>query len=233
MKAQDIMSSPVITVTRDTPIQELARILVEHGISAVPVVDEAGKAVGIVSEGDLTRRSELGTERRPNWWLELLGTGEEATKNYLQSHGRKVGDVMSTRLISVGEEADIAEIAALLERHRIKRVPVLREGRPVGVVSRANLVRALAVLEPNLPAPAANERELRRRIEDDLQQAVQPSLPLNVIIRDGKVQVWGTVDSDTQQRAARVAIERHVSPEQLEFHVGVLPPEARRALWVS
>src|SRR5215471_14566226 len=147
MKAHDVMNSAVVAVRRDTSINDIAKTLREHRISAVPVIDEAGSPLGMVSEGDLIGRDEPDREARLDWWLTLLAEGEALNPEFLASiHGpeRRAHDVMTAPVVTVGEETEIDAIARLLTAHRIKRVPVLRDGRIVGIVSRADLVRALA-----------------------------------------------------------------------------------------
>src|SRR5690606_8514615 len=140
MQASDVMSTPVISVTEDTSVAEVARLLLRHGISAMPVLGANGRLLGIVSEGDLVRRVESGTEREASWWLRLFGDSEERVRDYAKTHGRRVTDVMTREVTTVNEDASLPEIAALLERRRIKRVPVMRGGEVVGIVSRANLL---------------------------------------------------------------------------------------------
>ena len=147
MKAREIMNSAVVTVRSDTPISDIAKTLREHRISAVPVIDAAGSALGMVSEGDLIGRDDAAREARLDWWLSMLAEGEPLSADFLdsvRSAGRRARDVMTAPVITVGEETEIDEIARLLTAHRIKRVPVLRDGRMVGIVSRADLVQALA-----------------------------------------------------------------------------------------
>jgi CBS domain-containing protein len=147
MKARDVMNSAVVAVRPDTPIDDIAKTLREHRISAVPVIDEAGSPLGMVSEGDLIGRDEAGREARLDWWLTLLAEGETLNPEFLASiHSpeRRARDVMTAPLVTIDEETEIDEIARLLTAHRIKRVPVLRDGRIVGIVSRADLVRVLA-----------------------------------------------------------------------------------------
>jgi len=147
MKARDVMTSAVISVSLDTPIGDIARILSDRGISAVPVVGDAGTPLGMVSEGDLMGRDETDREARRDWWLNMLAEGEVINSDFLaslSSLGRRARDVMSAPVVTASEETDVTEIARLLTVHRIKRVPVLRDGRIVGIVSRADLVRALA-----------------------------------------------------------------------------------------
>src|SRR5437588_1221443 len=152
MRAMDVMTTNVIIVSPDTPVQEIAKILSERSISGLPVVDAQNRLVGIVSEGDLLHRVEMGTDRRPDrrtgrrrsWWLDTVGSDEELARAYVKSHGRTAKDVMTSEVTSVSETTELADIANLLETRRIKRVPVVKDGTLVGIVSRANLVRALA-----------------------------------------------------------------------------------------
>jgi CBS domain-containing protein len=141
----------VVSVGPETTTREAARLLREHGISAVPVVDQAGAPIGMLSEGDLIGRDESDREARRDWWLTLLAEGEALHPDFLaslQQPGRPVRDVMSAPVVAVGEDTDIDDIARLLVTHRIKRVPVLRDGRLVGIVSRGDLIRVLAISKP-------------------------------------------------------------------------------------
>jgi CBS domain-containing protein len=156
VKARDVMTQTVVSVGLDTQPRDIARLLRDHGISAVPVIDAGGTLVGMVSEGDLIGRDEAGREARRDWWLTLLAEGETLDPVFvasLRAPERKARDVMASPVITIGEETEVSEIAQLLTAHRIKRVPVLHDGRIVGIVSRADLVRALAAEEPK-PAPA-------------------------------------------------------------------------------
>jgi CBS domain-containing protein len=147
MKARDVMNSAVVAVKPDTPISDVAKTLRDHRISAVPVVNEAGSPLGVVSEGDLIGRDEAEREARLDWWLTLLAEGEALNPEFLasvRSSERRARDVMTAPVVTVGEEVEIDEVARLLTAHRIKRVPVLRDDRIVGIVSRADLVGALS-----------------------------------------------------------------------------------------
>jgi CBS domain-containing protein len=151
MKARDVMTAEVVSVSPETSTDKVAELLLKKGISAVPVVDDGGALIGMVSEGDLIGRDEAEREARRDWWLTLLAEGEMLNRNFLASlrrPERAARDVMSAPVITTGEDADISEIARLLTTYRIKRVPVVRDGRIVGIVSRADLVRALAREQP-------------------------------------------------------------------------------------
>jgi CBS-domain-containing membrane protein len=209
MNASSIMVSDVITVKPDDTVQDVAGILLVNRISAVPVVDDSGKIVGIVSEGDLLRRSENRTEHERPWWLKLLMGRELLAAEFIKEYGRKVADVMTREVISAVPDTPVADIATLLERHRIKRVPIVQNGKIVGIVSRANLIQGLAVgrnksLEPQTVADA----ELRDKLVSRLKAEpwVRPSL-VNITVTDGTVDLWGIVDSPTEKHALRVAVE--------------------------
>jgi CBS domain-containing protein len=218
MNAVDVMVSNVITVNVDATVQEVAGTLATNHVSAVPVVDRQGKLAGIVSEGDLIRRSEIGTERSRSWWLDALSTNRKLAEEFVRSHSRRVSDVMTTNVISVKPDSTLGEIASLLEKNGIKRVPVVQDGTVVGIVSRANLVQALAsVMGQPLETTAESDASLRRKVLARLQEAprVRPAL-LNIIVHDQIVELWGTVDSEAERKAARVAAEvtpgiRHVN----------------------
>ncbi len=155
MKAADVMVSKVITVGVDASIGEVAGILLSNHISGVPVVGEKGEVVGIVSEGDLMRRPETGTTRRPSWWLALLSSDRSSAGEYIKSHSRKVADVMTRNVISATPDTSLGDIAAMLERNRIKRVPIFDGGKLVGIVTRANILQALASATKKLPSLAS------------------------------------------------------------------------------
>jgi CBS domain-containing protein len=207
MRAADVMTTDVISVSPSQSVQDVADLLLANRISAVPVLLEGGELIGIVSEGDLMRRAEAGTARRRSWWLELLAAPETAD-TYVREHGRQVADVMTRYLVTVGPETPLSEIADLMEKKAIKRVPVVDEGRLVGIVSRANLLQALAAFKGDLPGEstaddAAIRADLLRRIE---AEPWKPSL-LNVIVHDGAVELWGFADNPNQKRATRIAAE--------------------------
>jgi CBS domain-containing protein len=144
MKARDVMVSPVITVKPSSSVKEVAKIFLERRISAAPVVDDQGKLIGIISEGDLMHRAEAGTERHRSWWLRLLTAEETLAAEYVKAHARKVADVMTRDVITTGPETPLHEIAVLLEKNSIKRVPIVQNGQLIGIVSGANLIQAVA-----------------------------------------------------------------------------------------
>jgi len=209
MKAADVMVANVITVGPDATVHDVAEILLANRISAVPVVAEDGGLIGIISEGDLTRRSETDTERRPSRWLALLIGHREMAADFLKSHARKVVDVMTREVVVATPDTPLREIAALLEKKRIKRVPIVKDGKLVGIVSRANLVQALATARKQVKAATATSDQLIR--EDVIARLrTQPwakANRINVIVHDGAVELWGTVQSEAEKQAIRVAVE--------------------------
>jgi len=207
MKAADVMVSNVISVGSQASVQEVAHLLLRNRISGVPVTGPQGELVGIVSEGDLMRRPEAGTERRHSWWLGLLASSEGMASEYIKSHSHKVVDVMTRRVVTATPDTPVSEIAALLEKHGIKRVPIVTEGKVVGIVSRANLLHALASLE-NVPAGTIDDASIRSKLVSKLanERWTKPSL-MNLIVHDGTVDLWGIVDSQTERKAVRVLVE--------------------------
>lgn len=154
MNAAQVMTSKVVTVEPATPLREVARLFVRHGISGAPVVDRAGAVIGMVSESDLLQREELSRDQQASWWLEMIAEGEALAPEfvtYVRASEGCAREVMTREVIAVGEATSVAEIAALMLRHRIKRVPVLRDGRLVGIVSRADLIETLAHPEERRP----------------------------------------------------------------------------------
>src|SRR3984957_14838985 len=147
MKAGDVMTSAIISATGDAPVRDIAQLLLQNHISAIPILDKSGAPIGMVSEGDLGGRDETQRDARREWWLALLAEGEPVSPNFLSGLRRPehiASDIMSRPVITVAEDTDTAEIARLLAAHRIKRVPVVRNGQVVGIASRENLLRVLA-----------------------------------------------------------------------------------------
>jgi len=226
MKASDVMVTDVITVKPDSNVQDVAELLLTNRISAVPVVDAAGKLVGMVSEGDLLRRSEANTGHERSWWLQLLMGRELLAAEYLKEHSRKVADVMTREVVVAEPDTPVADIATLLERHRIKRVPIVQNGKVMGIVSRANLIQALATFRKKLtlPQPVA-DAELREKIASRLKSEpwVRPLLA-NVTVTDGTVDLWGLVDSAVEKKALRVAVENMPGVKVINDNVLVRRP---------
>lgn len=224
------MTAPALTVTPDRRVDHVANLLLERGISAVPVVDREGRLAGIVSEGDLVGRRADGRQRRP-WWLEMLSSAEERARDYLRPRGATAGDVMTREVVTVGEHTPLPEIAALLEKHRIKRVPVVREAKVVGIVSRANLLHGLAA-SPAVDSVPQEDRELRERVLAELGKAGVATSSVNPIVRSGVVELWGAASSEAELRAARLAARNAAPRQRIEDHLSALPaPGDRITMW--
>lgn len=228
MKAKDVMTCNVISVDPETPVRTVAWLMIEHHISAVPVVDEDKHIIGMVSEGDLLRRWETGTERHRSWWLEAFASNAELAGEYVKSHARRAKDVMSREVVSVTEDTPLVEVADILESERIKRVPVLRDGRLVGIVSRANLVRALACLhsEPaDVPRDVnVDDDTIRDRLIAELKhQPWAELIPGNIVVNDRIVHLWGFVLSDEEKQALRVAAENIPGVRGVQDHTSLRP----------
>ena len=208
MKAAEVMVSNVITVGVDANIGEVAAILLNNHISGAPVIGEKGELVGIVSEGDLLRRPEIGTTKRHSWWLELISTQWASATEYIKSHSRKVTDVMTRDVITANPETSLGDIAAMLERNRVKRVPIVEGSKLVGIVSRANILQALATATKKLPSlTTADDSELRKKVISRLGSEPWRPTMLTVTVQDGNVDLWGLVHSVEQKKAAQLAAE--------------------------
>ena len=209
MNASDIMVSDVITVKSSGTVQEVAELLLRNRISALPVVDDTGTLVGMVSEGDLIHRGDAGTGHERPWWLRLLMGRDVLAAEFVKENSRTVADVMTRGVISAEPDTPVTEVATLLERHRIKRVPIVHNGKIVGIVSRANLIQALAAARNDvLPPQRIDDAALREKIFSRLKSEpwAKPSL-VNVTVSDGTVDLWGVVESPAEKQALRVAVQ--------------------------
>ena len=208
MKAADVMVRNAVTVRPDTTISEAAKLLVDKDISALPVVDAEDRVVGILSEADLMRREEIGTEKRRRWWLEAITPGATLAQEYAKAHGKRVEELMSHDVISATEDTPLADIAALFEKHSIKRVPIISNDKLVGIVSRANLIQAVAAANLLPAIPADPDRRVRLDILDKL--AEQPWTDFgdrNIIVVKGTVHIWGVVRSPEEHKALMALVE--------------------------
>lgn len=230
MQARDIMTTNVISVAPDATVQDIATRLIENRISAVPVVEKDGRLIGIVSEGDLMRRPESGTERLPSWWLALLTSPEQAARAYVKAHGKHAVDVMTRDVATIEEDAPIRDIAEILEKHRIKRVPVMKSGKIVGIVSRANLLRALANQQA-VATKITDDRDIKEAVEKSLNGAGIRTSFVNIIVSGGVVNLWGSVETPEEKTAVRIAAETATGVKEVHDNIGVLPSIARAVMW--
>lgn len=223
MRASDVMTKDVITVRPETPVLQVARTLLERHISGVPVVDDDGRVIGIVSEGDLMRRIQGETEGRGSWWLALFTSSVERMREFVKAHGQTARHVMTDNPITVPPTAHVGEIARLLEQHRIKRVPVVENGKPVGIVSRANLLHALAAHAGDLAPSTASDSKIREEVTARLAEAGVDTSLVNVVVRNGVVQLWGVTLTEDAEEAALVAVRTVPGVRQAESRITRMP----------
>ena len=222
MRAKDVMTVNVISVSETTPVHKIVQLMLKYHISAVPVIDDARNVVGIVSEGDLLVSETTSAGRRRPWWLDtFLGEGVD----YEKAHGRTASEIMTSKVVTVDEDTPVHQIAELLERHHIKRVPVLSGGRLAGIVSRANLLHGLAntIVEHHEPG-AEKDRELRRGLMKSLLDNRQlETVLVNITVQDGNVRLWGMVESLDQAAAVGKAAKALSGVKSVENNLGTGP----------
>ncbi|BCQ28537.1 CBS domain-containing protein (plasmid) [Caballeronia sp. NK8] len=225
MRASDIMTTSIISASPDMTIRHAAGMMVFAGISGMPVIDESGRLLGMVTEGDLMHRVEIGTGvKQRSWWLELAASTTELASQYVKEHSRKVRDVMTTDVSTVTETCPVADIAELLDRRRIKRVPVMRDGKVVGVVSRANLIRALVTMAPEVPTTVeSGDNAIREDVFAAMKDHPWALARENVTVENGIVHLWGPVVRAEEGNAIRVAAENVPGVRDVKAHFG-LPP---------
>lgn len=206
MRAKDVMTKHLVSVLPDVDVRAAAETMVRNGISAVTVIDEHENLVGILSEGDLLHRKELKTQSRRSWWLELFTSERQIAVDYVKSHSRKVRDVMTTTVVTVSPDSTLGEIARLFEKHHIKRVPVIENERLVGIVTRANLVQAIANTRDLIPTDETDAM-LKREIDHRIGVQSWGRRPFSVHVNKGNVDICGIVYNDDERDAIRVAAE--------------------------
>jgi CBS domain-containing protein len=223
MQVRDVMTRNVISIAAEESVLKAARVMLQNHISGLPVVDPDGSLVGMVTEGDFLRRGEIGTERqRPKWLEFLVGPGRLAGE-YVRATGRKVEEVMTSDPLTVAEDDSLEKVVELMERRRIKRLPVVRDGKMVGIVSRANLLHALVSLARDSVEPAGGDAAIRDRIMSALVK--QPWAPqLNVVVKNGVVELWGTVTDDRERRACIVTAENTGGVKKVHDHLVWIEP---------
>jgi CBS domain-containing protein len=207
MKASEVMTKRVISIAANASIVQAIRTMLKNRISGLPVVNRSGKLVGIISEGDLLHRHEIGTEIKRNAWLDAMFGPEQSANDYVRAHGITVGEVMTRMpVVTVSEDTSLDQVVHLMERHRIKRLPVLRDGKIVGIISRANLMQVLAGLHRAEPKPSRTDQAIRRRIIAAIgKQNWSYGADLFVLVRNGVVDLCGKL-ADPSQRAALTAL---------------------------
>jgi CBS domain-containing protein len=227
MKASDVMTGDVVSIKPEAPILEAAQLMLERRISGLPVIDAAGTLVGIVSEGDFLRRSETGTQRKRPGWLEFLVGPGRLAEEYVHTSGRKVEEVMTSDVHIVDEDAPLEKVVYLMERHRIKRIPVVRNSKVVGIVTRANLMRALASLALEARPVPPSDKAIRERLIADLKnQSWAPFGAIDVVVADGVVKLTGALTDERERKALRVAAENVPGVKKVEDHLIWIEPNS-------
>ncbi len=223
MQVRDVLTRSVISIKANEPILKAARLMLQNRISGLPVVDADGALVGVVTEGDFLRRGEIGTPRqRPKWLEFLVGPGRLASE-YVHQSGRKVAEVMTPNPVTVEEDDSLETVVQLMERRRIKRLPVMRDGRMVGIISRANLLHALASLARETPAGTADDAAIRDRILGVLAEH-HWAFGVNVVVKDGVAEIWGTIMDERERRACIVVAENVAGVRQVHDHLVWVEP---------
>ncbi len=226
MIAADIMSRSIIAISPDAPLAQAVRLMIDHHISGLPVIDTEGRAVGMLTEGDLLRRVESGTEGgAPGWFASFFALGRLA-EQYVQTHGRRVSEVMTPNVMSVEEATPLADVVALMRRKRIKRLPVVRGERVMGIVSRADLVR---VVGDALGAPAvtADDAAIRQTILDGLaRQAWGQKKSIGIGVENGAVLLDGCVFDTRERDAIGVLVENVPGVKRVENRLVCIEPNS-------
>lgn len=224
MHAQDIMTTTVITVEPTTTVEQVTKLMIEHQISALPVVDAEGTVLGIVSEGDLLRRVEGANDQKKSWWLRLFSNNEDSVKEFVALRGRYVQDVMSKKVICVEPDTQVGEVARILAKNHIKRVPVVQNNKLQGIVSRANLMHALAAVPARSLKSVSTDVEKREVILEVLSAVPNLNVShLNVIIDGDQVEIWGVSASNEEENALKIALEGVEGVGEVTYNLGRLP----------
>jgi CBS domain-containing protein len=225
MIVADVMTRNCVTIAPEATVEEAVNLMLSRRISGVFVVDNGGDLVGVLTEGDLLRRDELGTERHRPWWLRLLASPARQAHDFTQANGRHVRDVMTEDVLSIAQDAHLEDVVATMEKHRIKRLPVTADGRVVGVVSRSDLLRALiGRVRPAAPQDT-DDRSIRTAILNALEeQSWAPATTLNVTVSDGVVDVWGTITNEEERRGIRVIAENAAGVKSVKDHMVYIEP---------
>ena len=229
MIVSDVMTRKVLSVAPDETVEHAANLMLRHGISGLFVVDAKGTLAGVVTEGDLLRRDEIGTERHRPWWLRVLVSPGKQALDFTRAHGRRVSDVMTPEVICVASNTQLEEVVETMEKQRIKRVAVTENGHMIGVVARSDLLRALLSREREKQPPATQEddRTIRTNILAALEGASwAPMTTLNVTVASGVVDVWGTITNPDERRAICVIAENVPGVKEVHDHLVYVEPYA-------
>jgi len=224
MKAHHIMTHHVVTIDPDATLADAAQLMLSNHFSGLPVVDAKGELVGIVTERDFMRRQEIDTQRKRPRWLEfILGPGRMA-EDYVKTAGRKVREIMTRNLYTAAEDTPLPEIVLLMEKHHIKRVPIMRGKKIVGMVSRQNFVQAVSSLSRGLPGPTFDDTSLRNRILATIEDHQWAPIGINAIVKNGVVDLCGVITDEHVRQAIIVATENVPGVEQVHDHLAWVDP---------
>ena len=225
MQARDVMTARVISIGLDAPVMQAVQLMLQNRISGLPVVGRDGELVGMVTEGDFLRRGEIGTQRQHGRWLEFLISPGRLADEYVHARGRKVEEVMTRKPIAVNEDTPLEEVVRLMERHRIKRLPVVRADALVGIVTRANIMHALVAPAAHARPPAGDDAAIRAQILAEYEK--QSWAPMaNVLVRDGVVELWGTITDERERQAMIVAAENVAGVKAVHDHLVWIEPNS-------
>lgn len=224
MRAHEIMTAKVHTISPDTGVGDIARLMASERISGVPVVSEDGSLLGIVSESDLLHRAETGTEKTRKWWIALFLDADTRARDFIKCHAHKASDIMCRYVISVDDNAKLSEVADILDTNNLKRVPVLKAGRMVGIITRGDLVRALANADATTSGQVADAAELQKALNERIgkQNWLNPAY-INVVVTDRSVELWGLVGSHDQHKALLILAEETAGARHIDDHLVVGP----------
>ena len=219
MRAHQIMTRKVITVGPDCSIADAANLMLRNHISGLPVLDKVGDLIGIVSEGDFLRRSEIGTQRKRPSWLQFLTSTGRLADEFVDERGRKIGDVMTRDPVTVSDDTPLDEMVSLMESKGVKRLPVMRSGKMVGIVTRANLLQAVASIAKEIPDPTSDDDHIRSRLLKVYDATDWRPIGLQVAVRNGIVHLYGLIGDDRARRAAVVAAENIAGVKEVHDHI--------------
>ncbi len=232
MKASDVMTRRIVSVGPETSVEAAADLMLKHHISGLPVLDASGRLVGLITEGDFLRRVEAGTERRRPRWLEFIRGPGPAADEYVRARGRKVGELMTRELKTINEDTPLQEVVELMEKNHIKRLPVMRGDQMVGIVSRANLLHALASLSREAPPAAVDDASIRTRLIGELEkQFWAPLAMINIVVRNGVVEYWGSILEEHEREALKVAAENIPGVKGVRDHLALVDPASGTVIY--
>lgn len=219
MRANQIMTSPVVTISPEASIVLAANAMLDHHVSGLPVVDGQDRLVGIISEGDFIRRAELGTQHKRGRWLRMLLGPGTCADDFVHEHGRRVSEVMTHHPHTITEDTSVETIVRMMEKHHVKRLPVMRGDRLVGIVTRKNLLRAVAQLARETPDPSAADDKIRDRIVAEIERNDWRPFGLSVVVRDGVVHLNGVITEESSRQAVIVVAENVCGVKEVHDHL--------------